>query len=155
MRELKHINISYCEELSNIEKNNIVINNIPNKTIYKDEEELMNLVKDKKIDLLIIEYDFLKLKKIRSINESLHIFAYFNELKREYLSECIHLKQVKLIDNLSCEDTIKSSLKECVKNIDSKKSNIKELKNYFYFDIYNCNLFYKKTLISLSKKILL
>ena len=47
------------------------------------------------------------------------------------------------------------ALKDCVKNIDSNKSNIINLKNGFVYDYYNKSLFKDNTIISLTKKELL
>jgi DNA-binding response OmpR family regulator len=53
---------------------------------------------------------------------------------------------------LNCKEEFKNVLKDCIKQLDSNKSNIIKLKNDFIYDLYNKTLIKKDEIVSLSNK---
>lgn len=66
--------------------------------------------------------------------------------------EGLELKYVKFVQNLDCINMFIDALKDCVKNLDSNKSNIINLSNNFIYDNYNKSLFKNNTIVLLTKK---
>lgn len=152
MKELKYLNICYSRDKLDNKINDFLILNSPNICEFKDEYDLLKLISEKKINLLIMEYNFEITKKVRKINDKVQVFAILDKLKNEYIQESLELEQIKFIQDLTSECSLKEHLQECIKNIDSNKSNIITLKNSYTYDKYNKLLFYKNSVIQLSKK---
>lgn len=151
MRRLKHLNIYYRDNVLNIKENNS-LSSIPNLSKFDSDKELLELVDQKKINLLITNYNFDTLKKVRQKDSNLQILAVSNELNKEHLLQSLELQHIKFIESLTSIISLQESLKACAKNLDSNTSNIIKLKNDFTFDSYNNTLFYKNEIVQLSKK---
>ncbi len=152
MNELKYLNICY-DENEHDEKLNSLISFYSNKIFkYSCNNELMNLVQNQDIHLLIIKNNFELLKKIRLINKQIQIIVFLDELNKYHLLNALELQYIKFIKELKCVNEFIYILKDCIRNIDSKKSNILKLKNDFIYDHYNKTLFKKNEIISLTKK---
>lgn len=152
MRELKFLNIGYYDNLLDNEINDYLISNTKNLSRFNNEDELVNLVNEKKINLLITTYNYESLKKVRKINDNIQVVAILDELKKEYLKQSVELEHIKFLQNLNCKEEFKSVLKDCIKQLDSNKSNIIKLKNDFIYDLYNKTLIKKDEIVSLSNK---
>lgn len=152
MRELKFLNIGYYNNLLDNEINDYLISNTKNLSRFNNEDELVNLVNEKKINLLITTYNYESLKKVRKINDNIQVVAILDELKKEYLKQSVELEHIKFLQNLNCKEEFKNVLKDCIKQLDSNKSNIIKLKNDFIYDLYNKTLIKKDEIVSLSNK---
>lgn len=152
MRELKFLNIGYYDNLLDNEINDYLISNTKNLLRFNNEDELVNLVNEKKINLLITTYNYESLKKVRKINDNIQVVAILDKLKKEYLKQSVELEHIKFLQNLNCKEEFKSVLKDCIKQLDSNKSNIIKLKNDFIYDLYNKTLIKKDEIVSLSNK---
>lgn len=155
MRELKFLNVGYDTEALKNDINNYLMDNSSNICGFNNEQELLDLITKKNINLLITRYNFEALKKVRQINNQVQIVAVMDELKKEYLHQSLELEQIKLLHNLNCKNELECVIRECVQQLDSNRSNIVKLKNGFIYDSYNKTLFKKDKLISLSNKELL
>lgn len=153
MKELKHFNICYSKNINRILYENI--SNFSNDFFhYETSEELINLINTKNIHLLITKYNYELLKNIKQLDNQIQIIAILDEINHTHLLESLNIKNIKLVaENLSCLNQFIDILKDCVKTIDSKKSNIINLKNEFIYDFYNKTLFKKNSIIiPLTKK---
>ncbi len=155
MRELKHFNICFHSNEINKELNEYINSYCNSLFKYNNSDELIELINSKNIHLLITKYDFELLKQIRTINKQIQIIAILDQINHTHLLESLEIRQIKFIQNLNSINEFITVLKNCIKNIDSKKSNILNLKNDFTYDFYNKTLFKKNTIILLSKKELL
>lgn len=151
IRKLKHLNVCLCKSYINNVINDYIIN-ISICREFENNNELLEILNNSKFDLLITDYNFDLFKKIRRKDEYLQIFAILDVPSKQNLLESLELKHIKFIEDLNCEESFKESLIECIKNIDSNKSNIIKLKNNFTYDNYNKTLFYKNDIVQLSKK---
>lgn len=153
MRELKYFNICYSKNIDRLFYENI--STFSNDFFhFETHEELINLINTKNIHLLITKYNYELLKNIKLINDEIQIIAILDEINHTHLLESLNIKNIKLVaENLSCLNEFIDILKDCIKTIDSKKSNIINLKNEFIYDTYNKTLFRKNSIIvSLTKK---
>jgi DNA-binding response OmpR family regulator len=152
MKELKSLNI--CYDIKNISDNfNNFISSYQNNFFkYNHQDELIEIINKNEVHFIITKYNLEFLKQIRILNKKIHIIAILDELNHTHLLESIELEYIKFIQNLDCINTFIDSLKECISNIDSRKSNIISLKNNFIYDKYNKSLFKNDTQISLTKK---
>lgn len=152
MKELKSLNI--CYDIKNISDNfNNFISSYQNNFFkYDHQDELIEIINKNEVHFIITKYNLEFLKQIRILNKKIHIIAILDELNHTHLLESIELEYIKFIQNLDCINTFIDSLKECISNIDSRKSNIISLKNNFIYDKYNKSLFKNDTQISLTKK---
>lgn len=156
MRELKYFNICYSKNIDRLFYENI--SSFSNDFFhFETPEDLINLINTKNIHLLITKYNYELLKNIKLINDEIQIIAILDEINHTHLLESLNIKNIKLVaENLSCLNQFIDILKDCIKTIDSKKSNIINLKNEFIYDTYNKTLFRKNSIIvSLTKKELL
>jgi two-component system, OmpR family, response regulator VanR len=152
MKELKYLNICYNLK-ENDEKLYACISSYTNKLFkYNNQSELINLISSENINLIITKYNFELLKEIRKINNQIQIIAILDEINNTHLLEGIDLEYIKFIQELNCANEIIDSLKNCVKNIDSNKSNIINLNHNFIYDNYNYTLLKKGQIIPLTKK---
>ena len=152
MKELKYLNICYNLK-ENDEKLHACISSYTNKLFkYNNQNELINLITSENINLIITKYNFELLKEIRKINHQIQIIAILDEINNTHLLEGIDLEYIKFIQELNCANEIIDSLKNCVKNIDSNKSNIINLNHNFIYDNYNYTLLKKGQIIPLTKK---
>jgi two-component system, OmpR family, response regulator VanR len=152
MKELKYLNICYDLKENNENLYEFISSYTDNVFKYDNQDELINLINTKDINLIITKYNFELIKEIRLLNKQIQIFVFVNELNHTHLLESLEIEYIKFIQKLNCINKLIYILKDCVKNIDSKKSNIIKLKNDFIYDTYNQTLFKKNTIISLSKK---
>lgn len=152
MKEIKSLNI--CYDIKNISDNfNNFISSYQNNFFkYNHQDELIEIINKNEVHFIITKYNLEFLKQIRILNKKIHIIAILDELNHTHLLESIELEYIKFIQNLDCINTFIDSLKECISNIDSRKSNIISLKNNFIYDKYNKSLFKNDTQISLTKK---
>lgn len=153
MKELKHFNICYSKDINKLFYE--TISNFSNDFFYYDtSEELISLINTKNIHLLITKYNYELLKNIKLLNNEIQIIAILDEINHTHLLESLNIKNIKLVaENLSCLNQFIDILKDCIKTIDSKKSNIINLKNDFTYDTYNKTLFRKNNIIiPLTKK---
>ena len=65
--------------------------------------------------------------------------------------ESLEIEYVKFIQNLDCINDFIDAMRDCVKNVDSKKSNVINLGNSFIYDDYNKYLIKDDNAISLTK----
>lgn len=151
MKELKSLNICYKKNL-NDEFNNYISSFTNNLLEYEHHDELIELINTKEIHFVITKYNFELLKKIRVLNNQIQIIAILDELNHTHLLEGLELKYVKFVQNLDCINMFIDALKDCVKNLDSNKSNIINLSNNFIYDNYNKSLFKNNTIVLLTKK---
>jgi two-component system, OmpR family, response regulator VanR len=152
MKELKYLNICYNLK-ENDEKLHACISSYTNKLFkYNNQNELINLITSENINLIITKYNFEFLKEIRKINHQIQIIAILDEINNAHLLEGIDLEYIKFIQELNCANEIIDSLKNCVKNIDSNKSNVINLNHNFIYDNYNYTLLKKGQIIPLTKK---
>jgi two-component system, OmpR family, response regulator VanR len=152
MKELKYLNICYNLK-ENDEKLHACISSYTNKLFkYNNQNELINLITSENINLIITKYNFELLKEIRKINHQIQIIAILDEINNAHLLEGIDLEYIKFIQELNCANEIIDSLKNCVKNIDSNKSNVINLNHNFIYDNYNYTLLKKGQIIPLTKK---
>lgn len=152
MKQLKHLNICYNSKIINNEINNYLTSNWDNLSNYSKEDELLDLIEKKKINILITDYNFELLKKVRNKNHDIQILAVLEELKKDYLVQSLELEYIKLLKDFNSQVDFTSTLLECQKNLDSRKSNIVTLKNDFIFDKYNKSLFKDEEIVPLSNK---
>lgn len=155
MKELKYLNICFHSNEVNKEVNKYISSYCNSLFKYDNSNELIELINNQNIHLLITKYDFDLLKEIRNINKQIEIIAILDEINHTHLLESLEIKQIKFIQDLNCINEFITILRNCIKNIDSKKSNILNLKNNFSYDFYNKTLFKKNTIILLTKKELL
>ena len=152
MKRLKNFNVCYYSNLIDERLDNFLSSHLNNSFNYLNQDELIDIINTKDIHIVITKYNYELLKKIRILNKQIHIIAYLDELNQTHLIESLELSQIKFIQNLDCLNTFIDSLKECIKNLDSKNSNIVNLKNDFIYDEYNKNLFKDNQIITLTKK---
>jgi DNA-binding response OmpR family regulator len=155
MKNLKFLNV--CYDTKNIDNkfSEYFSSYINNFFTYEHKDELIELINTKDIHFVITRYDFELLKNIRKINKQIQIIAILDEYNHTHLLESLELKYVKFIQNLDCINIFIDALKDCVKNLDSNKSNIIDIGNDFIYDNYNKFLFKNNNIISLSNKELL
>ena len=152
MKELKYLNIcTYLQELDIKISNflHLYSNNFEN---YLNKDDLIELITSKNIHLVISKYDYEFFKNIRELNEKIKIVAILDEINHTHLLESLKLKDIKLVEDLNCLNQFCENLKECVKAIDSNKSNVLKLKNDLMYDSFNKTLFKSKKIIPLTKK---
>lgn len=152
MKRLKNFNVCYYSNLIDERLDNFLSSHLNNSFNYLNQDELIDIINTKDIHIVITKYNYELLKKIRILNKQIHIIAYLDELNQTHLIESLELSQIKFIQNLDCLNTFIDSLQECIKNLDSKNSNIVNLKNDFIYDEYNKNLFKDNQIITLTKK---
>uniref|UniRef100_UPI004048CF5C winged helix-turn-helix domain-containing protein n=1 Tax=Aliarcobacter sp. TaxID=2321116 RepID=UPI004048CF5C len=150
MKELKYLNI--CYHTKNINEEFNISSYINNFLEYKNDEELIQLINNKNIHLVITKYDFEFLKKIRLLNNQIQIIAIQDEINHTHLLESLEIEYIKFVKNLNCINEFIEILKDCVKNIDSNKSNIIILNDDFIYDKYNKIVFKKNNILQLTKK---
>lgn len=155
MKELKFLNICYDTKSVNNEFSNYISSHIDNFLKYEHHDELIQLIDMNNIDFVITKYNFEFLKKIRVLNEQIQIIALQDEINHTHLLESLELKHIKFVQNLDCVNTFIDTLKDCVKILDSNKSNIIKLGNDFIYDKYNKSLFKNNSVVQLTKKELL
>ena len=152
MKELKYLNIcTYLQELD-IKISNFLHLNSNNFENYLNKDDLIELITSKNIHLVISKYDYEFFKNIRELNEKIKIVAILDEINHTHLLESLKLKDIKLVEDLNCLNQFCENLKECVKAIDSNKSNVLKLKNDLMYDSFNKTLFKSKKIIPLTKK---
>ena len=86
------------------------------------------------------------------MNKKIQIIAILDELNHTHLLESLEIEYVKFIQNLDCINDFIDAMRDCVKNVDSKKSNVINLGNSFIYDNYNKYLIKDDNAISLTKK---
>ncbi|MDD2291517.1 MAG: helix-turn-helix domain-containing protein [Aliarcobacter sp.] len=155
MKKLKFLNVCYDTKTLNTEFANYISSHIDNFLEYEDHDELIEIIDKNDVHFVITKYNFELLKQIRVLNKQIQIIAVLDELNHTHLLESLEIKHLKFIQSLDSMNDFIDALKDCVKNIDSNKSNIINLKNGFVYDYYNKSLFKDNTIISLTKKELL
>ena len=151
MKALKSLNICYKKNL-NDEFSNHVSSFTNNLFEYEHHDELIELINTNEIHFVITKYNSELLKKIRVLNNQIQIIAILDELNHTHLVEGLELQYVKFIQNLDCMNVFIDILKDCVKTLDSNKSNILNLGNDFIYDKYNKSLFKNNSIVLLTKK---
>ena len=152
MNQLKYLNICYNLKENNEKFHEFISSYTNNVFKYDNQSELIDLINSKDIHLVITKYNFELLKEIRTLNNQIQIIAYLDELNHTHLIESLEIEYVKFIQKLNCINEFIYILKDCAKNIDSRKSNLIKLKNNFIYDSYNKTLFKKNEIISLTKR---
>jgi two-component system, OmpR family, response regulator VanR len=152
MNELKYLNVCYDSKENNDKFHELISSFTNNFFKYDNHDELIDLINTKEIHLVITKYNSELLKQIRLLNNEIQIITFLDELNHTHLIESLELQYVKFIQKVNCINEFIYILKDCVKNIDSKKSNIIKLKNNFIYDSYNKILFQKNEIISLTKR---
>ena len=155
MKELKFLNICYDTKTLDTEFSSYISSRTDTLLEYENNDELIDIINTKDIHFVITKYNFEFLKEIRILNKQIQIIAILDELNHTHLLEGLEIRYVKFIQRLDCVNAFIDVLRDCVKNIDSKKSNIITLKNGFIYDDYNKSLFKENFLIPLTKKELL
>lgn len=152
MKRLKFLNICYDKKSISDNFNNFISSYQDNFLEYEHHDELIEIINKNEVHFVVTKYNLELLKQIRVMNEKIHIIAILDELNHTHLLEGINLEYIKFVQNLDCINTFIDNLKDCVNNIDSKKSNIIFLKNDFIYDEYNKSLFKNSEPIALTKK---
>lgn len=155
MKKLKFLNVCYDTKHIDNKFSEYFSSYINNFFTYEHKDELIELINTKDIHFVVTRYDFELLKTIRRLNKQIQIIAILDEYNHTHLLESLELKYVKFIQNLECINIFIDALKDCVKNLDSNKSNIMDLGNDFIYDNYNKCLFKNNNIISLTNKELL
>ena len=155
MKELKFLNICYDTKALNTEFSSYISSRTDTLLEYENNDELIDIINTKDVHFVITKYNFEFLKEIRILNKQIQIIAILDELNHTHLLEGLEIRYVKFIQRLDCVNAFIDVLRDCVKNIDSKKSNIITLKNGFIYDDYNKSLFKENSVIPLTKKELL
>jgi DNA-binding response OmpR family regulator len=152
MKELKYLNI--CYDTENVSDKFSTFISLYNDSFFKyeNQNQLIELIYKNDIHFVITKYNFELLKQIRELNKQIQIIAILDELNHTHLLESLEIKYVKFIQNLDCINSFIDAMKDCVKNVDSKKSNIINLGNNFIYDNYNKYLIKDDNAISLTKK---
>lgn len=152
MNELKYLNIGLGLN-QNHSKLSDLISFYTNKTFkYSSDYELIDLINSNNLDLIIINYNLELLEKIRQLNKQIQIIVFLDEINIDHLLIALKFQYVKFIEKVNCINEFIYILKDCVKCMDAKKSNILPLKNNFIYDRYNKTLFKGNEFISLSNK---
>lgn len=152
MKQLKFLNFCYDKKNISDNFNNFISSYQDNFLGYEHHDELIEIINKNEVHFVITKYNLELLKQIRTMNEKIHIIAILDELNHTHILEGINLEYIKFVQNLDCINAFIDNLKECVSNIDSKKSNIITFKNNFIYDEYNKSLFKNNIPISLTKK---
>lgn len=152
MKQLKYFNICYDSKETNSKLDEYIFAYPDNFINYKNTNELVEIINNKKIHLLITRYNYELLKQIKKINKQINVIAISDEINHTHLLESLEIRDIKLIQDLNIINEFIDTLKNCIKNIDSNNSNIVNLENDFIFDTYNKTLFRNNELISLTKK---
>ena len=155
MKELKFLDICYDTKTLDTEFSNYISSHTDNLLKYENHDELIEIINTNDVHFVIAKYNFELLKRVRILNKQIQIIAILDELNHTHLLEGLEIRYVKFIQRLDCVNAFIDVLRDCVKNIDSKKSNIITLKNGFIYDDYNKSLFKENSLIPLTKKELL
>ena len=155
MKELKFLNICYDTKALNTEFSSYISSRTDTLFVFFINDEQIEIINTKDIHFVFTNYIFYFLKEIRILNKKIQIIAILDELNHTHLLEGLEIRYVKFIQRLDCVNAFIDVLRDCVKNIDSKKSNIITLKNGFIYDDYNKSLFKENFLIPLTKKELL
>lgn len=151
MKELKSLNICYKKNLHN-EFDNYIRSFTNNLLEYEHHDELIEIVNKNDVHFVITKYNSELLKKIRVLNNQIQIIAILDELNNTHLLEGLELEYVKFIQKVDCINIFIEALKDCIKNLDSNKSNIINLGNDFIYDNYNKSLFKNNNIVLLTKK---
>ena len=152
MKELKYLNVCFDKNQED-EKLHEFVSTYANTVFkYNNEDELIDIINTNDIHLVITKYNFEILKQIRVLNNQIQIIAFLDELNHTHLLEGLEIEYIKFIQELNCINKFIYILKDCIKNLDSKKSNIKRLKNDFIYDTYNKTLFKDNKVVFLTKK---
>lgn len=153
MRELKYLNTLY---IKNTSTDNKIFEYLNTNDILECENinEALELVEKQKVDLIIIDgkIDILYLKRIREANKNTQIIIFKDAIKAAHLFDALNIRYVKYITKPIDKTKLSTALKDCMKAVDSNKSNIIKLRNDFIFDSYNNVLFKANRIIALSKK---
>jgi DNA-binding response OmpR family regulator len=152
MNELKYLNVCYDSKENNNKFYKLISSYTNTIFKYDNHDELIDLINTKEIHLVITKYNSELLKQIRLLNNKIQIITFLDELNHTHLIESLELEYIKFIQKINCVNEFIYILKDCVKNIDSKKSNIIKLKNNFIYDSYNKTLFEKNEIIPLTKR---
>lgn len=152
MKALKFLNVCYDTKSVNDEFSNYISSHIDNFLKYEHHDELIELITRNDIHFVVTKYNFELLKKIRVLNKQIQIIALQDELNHTHLLESLEIEHIKFIESLDCVNTFIDTLKDCVRILDSNKSNIINLGNNFVYDRYNKYLFKNNNVISLTKK---
>lgn len=152
MKALKFLNVCYDTKSVNDEFSNYISSHIDNFLKYEHHDELIELITRNDIHFVVTKYNFELLKKIRFLNKQIQIIALQDELNHTHLLESLEIEHIKFIESLDCVNTFIDTLKDCVRILDSNKSNIINLGNNFVYDRYNKYLFKNNNVISLTKK---
>ena len=152
MNELKYLNICYDTSKHDDNFNNLICIYLNQVFNYSIQNELFDLLHNNDIHLIIINYDMELLKSIRLLNEHIQIIVFLDKLNNEHLLNSLTFQYTKFIEKINCINEFIYILKDCVRNIDSRKSNILQLKNNFIYDTYNKTLFKENKIIPLTKK---
>jgi len=155
MKKLKFLNICYDTKTLNSEFGSYISSRTDNFLEYENHDELIEIINTNDVHFVVTKYNFELLKQIRVLNKQIQIIAILDELNHTHLLESLEIKYVKLVQSLDCINDFVDALKDCVKNIDSNKSNIITLRDGFVYDDYNKSLFKDNTIVSLTKKELL
>ncbi len=152
MNELKYLNICYDTSKHDDNFNNLICIYLNQVFNYSIQNELFDLLHNNDIHLIIINYDMELLKSIRLLNEHIQIIVFLDKLNNEHLLNSLTFQYTRFIEKINCINEFIYILKDCVRNIDSRKSNILHLKNNFIYDTYNKTLFKENKIIPLTKK---
>jgi DNA-binding response OmpR family regulator len=154
MKELKYLNTLY---ISDDFKQSMVIDylniNCKELHIVHSQIEAKDVFLDKKIDIIFTEYNDINfIKSIREINKKIPIIIASQVVNNLDLIEVVNIELVKYIEIDLNREKLIDALRDCIKTIDSNKSNIVRLDNSYIYDNYNQTLLRNKQIILLSKK---
>ena len=152
MRELRYLNICYDTKNVSDEFSTYISPYNDSFFKYENKNQLIELICKNDVHFVITKYNFELLKQIRELNKQIQIIAILDELNHTHLLESLEIEYVKFIQNLDCINDFIDAMRDCVKNVDSKKSNVINLGNSFIYDDYNKYLIKDDNAISLTKK---
>lgn len=158
--ENKNIKVLYVEDDDIARENGIeyLENFFLNIYTASDAINALKLYEKYKPDIIITDIQIPKLnglefiKRIRKNDKKVKVIILSAFCDKDYLFKAIELQLVKYLVKPINEKEFEEALELCVENIKEDVSNIIELTNDFFFDIFNNTLFYKNELIRLRAK---
>lgn len=162
MKNIKNSKILYIDDEDFIRSNAIEYLNFYCNNVYeaKDGLEGFGIYNKIKPDIIITDIKMPKLngielvQKIRQKDKTTKIIIATAFLDTQYLLKAIELGLIKYLIKPITEDKILPALKICLEGLKEDK-NIFKIEEDYIFDILNQSLFYKDTLVQLTKKELL
>jgi YesN/AraC family two-component response regulator len=157
--EFDDLKLLYVEDEDNIRKNAMAyFNRLFDQTYEaKNALEAFEVFKECKPHIIITDIKMTKMsgldliKQVRQLDTKCQIIILTAFVDTKYLLEAVELNLVKYLIKPIRHDTMYEVLKQCVKNINEKKSNLTYLNSEYIFDGFNKTLLHKKEFVKLSR----